>query len=124
MFLLWKENMSYFCLVPRGAEGDEHLTLCWRSTRRTPEGWGLGWQAHCLNAVRSLLPTVGSIYGTSIFEGKLVYLVALDHEIHKMRFTVFENLHQGITPWVPHITHTRTHAIGDRVFFDAAEYRP
>lgn len=113
--------MSYFCLVPTDATGQEHLTLAWC-------GKDADWNGDGLARLTTIefCPIEGVVFDHDVYGEKPVALVALPHRIHLMRHELFAHLDQGHPGWSPHITQSgyRYREVGSHVRFEKAEWRP
>jgi hypothetical protein len=116
--------VSYFCLVPHNALGDEHLTLVWC-------GKGVGIEgSQYMHSIAARLteqcPAIGVPYEYATFGYKEVVKVALGHKWHKMRIEVLERFDASDFIWDPHITlvpNARVRPLGVRIGFNKVEWR-
>lgn len=112
--------MSYFCLVPEDAVGDEHLTLVWCSKDFD--------ERDDMQKEADRLARYGAVYGTvyehTNFGTKGVALIALPHRWHLLReeLSQYDRSGRGLN-WVPHVTLTHYRSLGERILFTKVEWR-
>lgn len=117
--------MSYFCYVPDDAVGHEHMTICWRKPFiGTPTQWTSDWKEIVLEQADRLCPFYGVVAAVEEWHSTIVQLIRVPHNVHVMRFVVFQSLSDSEYDWSPHITKCQERKVGDMVRFVRAEFRP
>lgn len=119
--------MSYLCYVPENPlfEG-EHLTIVWMGPDTVK--FGSTQEKDIMKYANSVCPFEAIVLHETFLEGKLVVMMSLPHEVHRVRAMHLEYLSRSHYPhWLPHMTQREElpmgHAILSRVIFTHAELR-